>query len=436
MKKLVSFVRNNYIFLSPVFTALYTALFLYAANSSEFTLSVIITPLLSALFFAVVVFLVVLTFVRQKPAAALVSFAVVFVSLSYVRIASLVSQIPFVSRFPISEDAITWLVIFIILVFVSIVVKRYKGKLLSANKVLTILSLALVLFSAFNIAKFEITSGRLFEKDTKNVKMNITQVPYLGTRPDIYYFIFDRYAGSRALSEQYGFDNSAFLNFLRGKGFYVPTNSTTNYPKTFLSLASSLNFEYLDFLTAQTHGGASSDESIITPLIRNNNVVKFLKERGYSYINVGSWWEATSVNQNANKNFVLHYGVYPFADEFMTGYLNTTIAAPILKATFKDPMAVSTDPQNNLHRKTILYELDTFKTIPQMPGPKFVFAHILVPHDPFVLDQNCKPIDEGIVNTKPHQTNYLNQLKCANSKIEVLVNQILENSKIPPVIIF
>lgn len=436
MKKILSFLKVNYIFASPFLLSAYTVLFLYAQNSSEFRIGVLFAPLFSALFFAGVVFLGVFLIFKNKVVAAPISLLIIFAALSYVRIASLVDEIPVLGDIPVSEDITTLTVLIIIIVPLCLLILRYKTKLLTFNKIITGLTLILVLFSVFNIARFEMSSGRLFEKDIKNVKMKITPVKYTGEKPDIYYFIFDRYAGPRSLQEQYGFDNSKFLAFLKSKGFYVPTNSTTNYPKTFLSLASSLNMEYLDFLTLKTHGGASSDESIVTPLIRNNKVLEFLKSRGYYTINVGSWWEQTSMNQNADKNFKLRYGIYPFADEFTTGYLNTTIAAPILKATFKDPMAVSSDPQNNLHRKMIFYEFDTFKEIPQMPGPKFVFAHILAPHDPFVVDKNCKPIDEDYVNARQHQENYIAQVQCVNKLIENLTNQILKNSKNPPVIIY
>ncbi len=437
MKHFFLWCRKNYIFASPFLIALYTALFLYANNANEFRIYVLVLPIGISLLFAGIIFVTTKLVIKKTPMATLLSSAIIFTALSYIRIASLIDMIPFqMGKIDINEDVATCFVIFAFVFIVFFIVKKYKTKLLRANKILTILVGILVLFSAFSIAQIELQNGRLFEKDTKNIKMQIKDVPYNSARPDIYYFIFDRYAGSRGLKEQYGFDNTAFLHFLEKQGFYVPRNSTTNYPKTFVSLGSSLNMEYLDFMTKKTNGGTSSDESLVTPLIRNNKVVQFLKERGYSYIHVGSWWEATAMNPNANKNFVLHYGVYPFADEFTTGYLNTTIAAPILKATFHDPLAVSVDPQNNLHRKMMFYEFDTFKEIPQMPSPKFVFAHILIPHDPFVVDKNCQPITEDVVNTMQHQKNYTNQVQCANKKIEVLLNQILKNSKTPPVIIF
>jgi hypothetical protein len=39
--------------------------------------------------------------------------------------------------------------------------------------------------------------------------------------PDIYYFIFDRYASEETLKREFGFDNRPTLDFLRKQGFFV-----------------------------------------------------------------------------------------------------------------------------------------------------------------------------------------------------------------------
>src|SRR3712207_4302889 len=63
-------------------------------------------------------------------------------------------------------------------------------------------------------------------------------------KPDIYYVGFDRY-GDDATARAYGFHNDV-SEYLRGRGFYVAPASRSNYIKTVLSLASSLNADYLD----------------------------------------------------------------------------------------------------------------------------------------------------------------------------------------------
>ena len=64
-------------------------------------------------------------------------------------------------------------------------------------------------------------------------------------RPDIYYIILDAYGRNDVLGE---FDNADFLTDLERRGFFVATSATSNYRDTLQSLASSLNFAYLDVL--------------------------------------------------------------------------------------------------------------------------------------------------------------------------------------------
>ena len=44
----------------------------------------------------------------------------------------------------------------------------------------------------------------------------------------------------------YRFDNSDFVRFLQSRGFVVPENSRSNYPRTALSVASTLNMDYVE----------------------------------------------------------------------------------------------------------------------------------------------------------------------------------------------
>jgi len=67
--------------------------------------------------------------------------------------------------------------------------------------------------------------------------------PDLRKAPDIYYLIVDRYANGKVLKQKFGFDNHEFLDFLRAKGFCVADDSRCNYPKTHMSLASSVNID-------------------------------------------------------------------------------------------------------------------------------------------------------------------------------------------------
>jgi hypothetical protein len=78
-----------------------------------------------------------------------------------------------------------------------------------------------------------------------------------------------------------------------------------------------------------------------------------------------------------------------------------------------------------------------------MPGPKFVFAHLVVPHQPFVFGPNGESfvIPEKVHKGNTYYTNrdyqlgYANQVAFISDRIAQVVESILEKSSIPPIII-
>jgi len=438
LNKLFSKLKKNIIFTSPYFLAIYSVLFLFSINQREYKLDVLWIPLIISLIFTSIIFLIAKFIFKKIEIAALISSLIVFLSLSYGRFLEIgEDNAKKITKLKTEPEVFIGIIVLIILASLIFLIFKYKHRLIPVNKYVTLISLVLVIFSLYNVASFEYKAGRLFTEENKS--QDTKTYEYVNPNPsdpDIYYFIFDRYGGEKSLNEQYGFDNSNFLNFLKEKGFYIANNSTANYPKTFLSLGASLNMEYMDFMTKETNGGKSSDQSKMTPYIRNNKVLDFLKKRGYKYVHMGSWWTPTKQNSAADIIFTPNTSPYMNADEFTTGFFNTTIAAPILKVILKNPLDVSQDPQNNIHRKSAAYQFEKIDEISKIPGPKFVFVHILLPHDPFVFDKDCNPITEDQKKENTDQINYINQLQCVNKNIEEMTQTILNNSQNPPVIIY
>lgn len=436
-KRLIGFIKRNYIFLSPLFIGLYPAVFLYSQNISEYPERMLQIPLILSLIVIVVIFGISKVIFKKIEIASLVAAVFIFVFLSYSKIYDGFEALQLhIGSFNVSTKLIYLLTVFIILGIFIFGVIKFRKYSLALNKVFTIISLALLIFALFPIIKFEVKEGRVFRRvGSVRIKETRTVKP-AENAPDIYYIMPEDYGGQEALQGQYGFDNSSFLKDLEKRGFYVPSKSTANYPKTFLSLASSMNYEYVNFLTDQTHGGASSDESVVTPLIQNNKVIQFLKNKGYTYIHMGSWWEPTATNPNADKNFVVYKGSYWGSDEFTTGFISDTAAAPVLNRIRKNPINVSDDPRNNDHRRRMFYEFQTgTDVIPQLPGPKFVFIHIMAPHEPFVVDKNCTPLPESVVTKRSLKDNNLEQIQCVNKQLLKMIDSIISKSKTPPVIL-
>jgi len=90
----------------------------------------------------------------------------------------------------------------------------------------------------------------------------------------------------------------------------------------------------------------------------------------------------------------------------------------------------------NIKRNIILNSIYNLAEIPKIKGPKFILAHILCPHEPFVFGQNGESVQQGINDSISKQKEqYINQLIFLNKKITEVVDIILSKSKVTPIII-
>lgn len=238
--------------------------------------------------------------------------------------------------------------------------------------------------------------------------------------PDVYYIVLDRYAGSTALAETYGYDNEPFLTALEERGFDVARRAHANYIKTPLSLVSSLNMEFLDAEALQADQSSGDDRQPIHRLLRGSLLVPAsLKALGYSYVHVANWWEPTATNADADRVFR-----YAGQDEFSTVLAQTTLVR-----AFDEPDAAPDDPWDwrVLYAHT-RYALDRLDEIPDAPGPKFVFAHLLIPHPPYVFDADGSFMGRAQVAAQGDIESYGRQLSFANQQMLQLVDRITEAS--------
>jgi hypothetical protein len=260
-----------------------------------------------------------------------------------------------------------------------------------------------------------------------------------GDLPDIYYIVPDRYASNHVLREHYGFDNTEFLESLEQRGFYVAEDSNANYHKTFLSLASSLNMEYLDGdALREAAGGRSTNERPVYARIQDHAVWRILERHGYRFAHFGAWWGPTRYNHRADLNvnyFPRLFGLVKL-DEFSQLVLQRTALSPIQDFFFAD--------WNEQQRVRELHKLERLGEVPNMQGPKFVFVHLFIPHPPYVFDQDGLAVDppnfyydEPLTQEQISvlKARYIDQLIYTNRLLLEAIDHILENSERPPVIL-
>jgi hypothetical protein len=232
-----------------------------------------------------------------------------------------------------------------------------------------------------------------------------------GQPRDIYYLIFDRYANEAVLREQYGFDNSAFLDGLRDDGFRVVDEAMANYPQTAHSLASSLNMTHLDGV-AEAMGPDSSDFGPIWRSLSDSTVVSTFDDLGYTTVHVGTWWEPSRVDPGSDINIV-----EGAISEFQSVLLNTTVW-PALART----IGVDTYDFRRQEFRRIGSQFQAIEETSRDPRPTFTFAHFTLPHPPYVLNADGSFSEDA---GRPIEAAYLEQLEAANTMISDLVDHLL-----------
>lgn len=255
-------------------------------------------------------------------------------------------------------------------------------------------------------------------------------------RPDIYYIILDGYARQDVLREIYGYDNGEFINGLKSRGFYVAEKAHSNYDYTQLSLASSLNFEYLDYLAFAE--GVSSSWAPLGELILNNRASSLLEAIGYRTYLSSEYLFA----EIKDPSVVFFASPKNRLNTFESLVLESTMFEILIDAHI---VSISNYTYET-HREKILNGFAETKYLVEQAGPKFVFVHIIAPHAPFVFDQTGNAVQPDGAYTifdgskfagglTAYKVGYRDQLIYINKLVLETIDYILQNSPSLPIII-
>ncbi len=255
--------------------------------------------------------------------------------------------------------------------------------------------------------------------------------------PDIFYIILDGYGRQDALKKIMNFDNSEFIEALRKRGFFVAEHSHSNYCQTEISLSSSLNLDFAQNLLPKLAGQATDDRSPLDKLIDANKVADFLRSKGYEY-----WAISTG------------FPTFEFrtADHLM----HKREPVSLLESTLLDKTPISIEsnaPALSLFiekRKTVLSAIDNIHQLAEQKAarPRFVFAHILAPHPPFVFGSNGEftksKTGYGLWDGShymaqggspaSYRNGYVGQLQYLNTLVLSAIDALQKQPGVPPII--
>jgi hypothetical protein len=324
------------------------------------------------------------------------------------------------------------MVAFIILIYFML--KRSSKKFQNITLYLNVLLIVLILVDIVSISTqllnskkpdkviSEATANKLWKCDTCN-------------KPDIYLIVMDEYWGNNSLKNFFNYDNTAFTDFLRQEGFFVASKPSSNYASTPLSMAATFDMEFIPWLGGRKNVVAE-DYAMSAKAITNSITVKYLQSLGYSIKNF-------SIFDIADQPSKFKLGVLPIQLRLIT----TKTLAGTMEKDLSWHLRVSVAPRmrwvadyfkkefeegNDFAMAQIVKEAKTTE------GPKFVYAHLMMPHAPYLFDSLGKENDNVFspdISQQQNDRDYLNYLVYTNNRIKELVQNIQASSKGKAVIV-
>lgn len=431
----------------PLCFAVYPVIFVISIN---LVLKEGLRALGFALVFGVMVFGLVQLGVRNWYKSALIASLFLFLFFAYGYIEYFVDKVNVFGLNLGMAHFVMWLYLLILILWIWIVLRQRRIPK-TLNQVFSVIGIILVMMPSISIASNFLRVGLVEEQIAPEfpiqVSTNQLQSGSLQEYPDVYYIILDGYAKADILAELYEFDNTSFLDYLSAKGFYVANHSHSNYNQTALSLASSLNMNYL----GEIEGSLRKDYKNRAPLknlIRDNEVINILESLGYQTVSFESGYEWAASSK-------VDYFLSPERpigflrlNQFELSLMNTSMMHLIFESRFlpKDIFQSIFQAPFQDHGDNINYTFSHLADFASADGHYFIFAHIISPHPPFIFDAdgNQAPVEGLFVlndgsgyqgTSEEYIEGYRQQVMFVNKQLIKVIDRIMAESDTPPIII-
>ncbi len=408
-------------FLLAIFFSLYPVLFLYSQNIGRVKVSMLQLPIFITISVSAFTFLI-LKVVKIKGKAIsnidllvpIIVYFIFFYNLAHETLIASNSILSFIGK---NRYFIPLIVALLGFIFYKVEFLQSKG----FSLIIKIYFTVMMILPTVNITTFFLKSNSSNNSFVSaDERLNINQSKNL---PNIYYIILDGYTSNENLEKFGQFHNKSFTDTLINLGFYIQENASSNYDKTLFSLASTLNLDYIN----QLEKGELREEN--TELyLANNRVSEILKTNGYKYYLFDLGY-ALKVKYSSKDILIktLSEGVQNDMisspdNDFFTHFLDNSI------------FALLPDNYSNFTNEGFANKIkNVFKSLPSIAsieGRKFVFAHIISPHPPFIFDS--KGNYRYKVSSKAKlwkREDYIEQLNYINTETLKAINLIIKNDK-------
>jgi hypothetical protein len=123
-------------------------------------------------------------------------------------------------------------------------------------------------------------------------------------------------------------------------------------------------------------------------------------------------------------------------------WVGTTAARPLIQVVcILAGCRTSQLPFQPESAERVRWKFDLLGDLGRQQGPKFVFAHLVVPHPPYVFERDCSPKPRTLLFATDSTTDrqvraeYVEQVQCVNRLVLALVDRLTADAAEPPVIV-
>jgi len=426
----------------PFLVAFFPILIIYSQNVGRIEIEELVLPTIVIVGPAIGLYYFLKSILKNENKSAIIVTLILVILFSYGHIYYLLNDV-MIDEFDIGRNRYLIPAFGLALGISIFFIIRARRVFDNATSILNVISIVFIIVAISNVALVgaEITScdecsnqelfyeTRDFSGYFETHKFSISENQEL---PDVYYLVLDEYARNDALVEYHDFSNHELTEFLENKGFHIAKNSFANYPMSVQSIPATMNMDYINFLADEIGTEVRNYKPLNEKnygLYPNNMVIKNFKEMNYKIITFNT--------------FALHLHENPLSDETFCHrdkFLLDNRLVDVLARTSIFGYYVERWAEGEL-RQVTLCAFENFGNAGNVfDEPVFVWAHIMLPHPPWVFGPNGEEITPGkplLITDNPEfrdsgwepKRQYIQQVQFVNKKTTEVVENILENNK-------
>lgn len=438
MKKTTAVIKSvfKFSYFYPLLFSLFPIVALYNFNIEYVHYTAILRSMTINIVAVLFILVAANLIIRNQAKAAVVTTYLVFLFYLYGHLFTWID-----TRWPglVQNRYLTAMWAGLLLVGIWFILKK-SARIEDANKFLSVVSLTLMVVALYNSISFEVQKLRSNRDNLNNAMAQVGEQFSISLEalPDIYYIILDAHTRSDVLQDHFGYDNADFIAEIEELGFFVADCSQTNYWRTEYSLTSSLNLDYLQNFLEDPNTLPDWKYSVVRQTLDQLDYTTIsFESRATHNVDLG---EDILLSKTAKPD--IYEDIYPFTNlnEYEVMLINTTWLQSWLQllANFQRdlPENMILDAENAAyfeHYRQTLYILDELQRVPYLESPKFVMAHLLIPHEPFIFHPNGKyeyhPTDEEFV------IGFRNNSEFIDNQLPKVLSNIIARSQVPPIIV-